>query len=130
MKLHLNMLVLLLTFAAAFVGHLQECAPIAAEITDTNADAISDTDRNSNREAILNNCLSMGQTFSLRPQRVSSSNGYNPVSHFGNGFAASDRQRYNEKCLIKSGKERMETSPFQSSTSKAYYVFALRRILC
>lgn len=133
MKFHLNILILLLTVVTAFIGHLQECAPIEPVVTDRYADVISNADRHNNCEATLNDGISFGQTFSLRPQRVSSSSsGKNPVSYAGNAPVAygSKISIYNIRCLARLGKERTETAPFQSDTSSAYYVFALRRILC
>ena len=81
------------------------------------------------QEATLNDARSICRLCNIRPQRLLPTHGSKPGKNMVRLFAR--RRSYVSPLLfLHDGRRRLETAPFQSTTSRDYYVFALRHILC
>ena len=86
-----------------------------------------DRSRN-NEQAVLTERSTTNQVNNFRPQRFIPSNGQKPSRLAGRfGFIA---KHHKPVFYYHDSRRRLEQAPFSSVASCAYYVYALRRILC
>ena len=134
MKRILPLIIILLTVFLGCTGKIMQTEALSTAedvvaLQRGKLASITDTQHGRRNEATLNDARSIYRLCNTRPQRLLPTHGSTSGKSTGRLLAA---RRLNVKPLssLYDGRRRLETSPFYSSASCDYYVFALRRLLC